>query len=204
MTAIRATLLPVCLLLLAVALQSGCATTGPAADTASATEQRRQNIAGLEQAILALGDEVDPEEASRTARIAIEYSREQALEYEVTGSPIMHNVLVNLGIKSRGLCKDWTRDLLVRLRDEDLQSLEFNWAIANYDRAFQIEHSTVIVSARGDGIEKGIVLDGWRNSGDLFWASTLEDTDYPWRPAKEIYALKQQVEDDDRDSTRIR
>ena len=122
----------------------------------------------------------------------------------MTGSPIVHNVLVNLGIKSRGLCKDWTRDLLARLREEEFRSIEFNWAIANYDRAFQIEHSTVIVAARGEGIENGIVLDGWRNGGDLFWSATAEDTDYRWRPAREIYALKKQTEADTGDTTRIR
>lgn len=167
-------------------------------------DDRQQEIAALEQSIRSLGSDVDPDEARRTALIAIDYSQQLAREYEVTSPPLVHNLLVNLGIKSRGLCKDWTRDLLVRLRREDFDSLEFNWAIANYEKAFRVEHSTVIVSARGDGIEQGVVLDGWRNGGDLFWAPTLEDSAYHWYPAKEIFALKKQAEDDAGDTTRIR
>lgn len=181
----------------------GCATTGPVANAPTAVE-RRQDITALEQAMVALGDDVDPQEARRAARIAIEYSHQLAQEYEITGSPLMHNVLVNLGIRSRGLCKDWTRDLLLRLRQEDFDSLEFNWAIANYSHAFRIEHSTVIVSAPGDGIAQGLVLDGWRNSGDLFWSPTLDDRDYQWHPAKQIFALKKAAEDEAADTMRIR
>ena len=183
---------------------AGCATTGPVADAPTATE-RQQDIAALERAIAALGDDVDPREARRAARIAIEYSHQLAEEYEITGSPLMHNVLVNLGIRSRGLCKDWTRDLLVRLRKEDFDSLEFNWAIANYSEAFRIELDHVLGSeAVGARIEQGLILDGWRNSGDLFWAPTLEDPEYRWHPATEVFALKKAAEDEAAGTTRIR
>lgn len=191
------------LLVLWVALLQACATGSPMPGAAPADE-RQQNITALELSIRSLGDDIDPHEARRAARIAIDYSQQLAREYEVASPPLVHNVLVNLGIKSRGLCKDWTRDLLVRLRREDFDSLEFNWAIANYEKAFLVEHSTVIVSARGDSIEQGVVLDGWRNGGELFWTPTLEDSEYRWHPAKEIFALKKQAEDEARNTIRIR
>ena len=147
--------------------------------------------AQLGSAILSLGDDVDPEEAQRAARVAIDYSRQQARDYEITASPLMHNVMVNLGIRERGLCVHWTRDLMVRLQQERFRSLELHWGVANYESTFRIEHSTVIISARGDSLQQGLVLDGWRNSGDLFWARTHEDGAYAWRPHGEVQALKE-------------
>ena len=151
-----------------------------------------RRIADLEHAILSLGDNVDPGEASRAARVAIDYSLQLAREYGVSGSPLFHNIMVNLGIKSRGLCVHWTRDLGDRLRQEDFKSLDLHWAIANYESLFRLEHSTVVISAHGDSLQQGLVLDPWRNAGELYWARTLEDTDYPWRPQAEIHALKDQ------------
>ena len=176
--------------ILLLLLLQACATgSGPVDNTAAADRQR---IDDLDRAILALGSGVDPDEASRAARVAIEYSRQLAREYEVEGSPILHNLMVNLGIKSRGLCVHWTQDLRDRLDEEEFRSLDLHWAIANYESLFRIEHSTVVISARGDGLERGLVLDPWRNAGDLFFAPTLEDADYRWRPRAEIHALKDQ------------
>jgi hypothetical protein len=187
-SSIRTAILMLCLLLL-----QGCAVDPARLDISRADEQRR--IADLEQAILSLGDDIDPEEASRAARVAIDYSLQLAREYEVSGSPIFHNVMVNLGLRSRGLCVHWTRDLRDRLRQEDFRSLDLHWAIANYESLFRLEHSTVVVSARGAGLQQGLVLDPWRNSGELYWARTLDDSDYNWRPQAEILALKEQRAD---------
>ena len=106
----------------------------------------------------------------------------------------MHNIKVNLGFRDRGLCIDWTRDLLARLERENFVSLELHWAIANYESAFRLEHSTVVISARDHGIEQGLVLDPWRYSGNLYWARTTRDPGYRWKPQAEIHALKRRHE----------
>ena len=151
-------------------------------------------IDALQQDILALDTTIDRAEAGRAARIALRYSRELARRYEVENSPIMHNLLVNLGLKERGLCKHWTADLLERLQRERFRSLELHWAIGNFDTAFSLEHSSVVVSARGEQIERGLVLDPWRNSGNLYWAPTLADPGYNWKPYREVLALKREYE----------
>ena len=91
----------------------------PATDIAVAD----QRIQELNRAILSLGDEVHPGEARRAARTALEYSRQLAREYEVTDSALVHNIKVNLGLKERGLCIDWTSDLMARLRQESCEGL---------------------------------------------------------------------------------
>ena len=182
--------LTICILSLAFFLLTGCASSNPSLELPPGVEMQR--ISDLNHAILLLSDEIDPSEAQRSARIAIEYSRQLARQYEISSSPIMHNVLVNLGLKPRGLCVDWTSDLLARLQQEQFYSLDLHWGIANYDIAFRLEHSTVIISARGDTLNQGLVLDPWRHAGQLYWAPTLEDPDYTWKPQAEIHALKRE------------
>jgi hypothetical protein len=175
---------------LLLCMLAGCASSQPAVDLPSFIEQQR--IGELQLAIVALGADVDSHEARQAAAIAIEYPLELARQYEITDPPLVHNVLVNLGMKPRGLCVDWTTDLLTRLQQERFRSLSLHWGIANYESAFRIEHSSVIISARGDSLQQGLVLDPWRNGGRLFWAKTLEDPSYTWRPHAEINALKRE------------
>jgi len=180
----------VCILTLTFILLQGCASSGPQLDLPPTVEKQR--IQDLNHAILNLGDDIDASEAQRLASISIKYSHELARQYEISSSPIMHNLLVNLGLKPRGLCVDWTTDLLARLKQERFYSLDLHWAIANYETTFSLEHSTVVVSARGDSINQGLVLDPWRYSGELFWAPTLEDSGYVWKPQAEIHAMKRE------------
>ena len=183
-----------CALISLPILLSGCASQTPRLEPHPLVAEQR--IEELKRAIFELGDDIDAGEARQAARIAIEYSRQLAREYEITDSAIVHNIKVNLGLKPRGLCVDWTRDLITRLKRERFHSLDLHWAIANYERAFRLEHSTVIVSARGESLEQGLVLDPWRYSGELYWSPTLLDKDYSWKPQGEIYALKKQREID--------
>jgi hypothetical protein len=180
-------------LLLACLLQ-GCATPDPAPDSLlnPAAPLEQQRIDELELAMLELGDDIDPVEAHTAATIAIEYPLQLALEYEISDSPLMHNFLVNMGVKQRGLCVDWTYDLLVRLQQERFRSFKLHWGVANYDSAFRIEHSSVIISARDQPLQQGLVLDPWRHSGQLFWAKTLQDPEYRWTPHAEVHAQKRE------------
>jgi len=189
MKAISPNSIPTVIPLLLLLLLPACAGSGARLEQPAAAQQAR--VDDLGHAILSLGADVDPDEAQRAARVSISYSRQQAREYEITGSPLFHNIMVNLGIRERGLCVHWTHDLMARLQQERFRSLDLHWGIANYESAFRIEHNTVIVSARGDGLQQGLVLDGWRHAGELYWAPASADPGYPWRPFAEIQALKE-------------
>jgi len=191
-----------CALTILVLMLNGCASKAPHVEAGPMVAQQRINE--LELAILALGNDIDAGEARRAATIAIEYPWQLAAEYEITGSAILHNIKVNLGLKTRGLCIDWTSDLLTRMKQEAFYSLDLHWAIANYETSFRLEHSTVVVSARGDSLEQGLILDPWRNSGDLFWAPALHDPGYQWKPQAEIHALKRQRKADNKNRSLVR
>ena len=69
-----------------------------------------------------------------------------------------------MGLKPRGLCWHWAEDIERRLRAEDFQTLDLHRAIANANN-IRIEHSTTIVSRRGDGMYDGLVLDRYCGIG---------------------------------------
>lgn len=147
-------------------------------------------IAKLALSIQALGPNVDPAEAARAARITYFHTQQLAREYQITDPPLIHNSKVNRGIKPRGLCWHWADDIESRLQQENFRTLSLHRAIANHDKPFLIEHSTTIVSARGDGMFDGIVLDPWRYGGVLFWEKTREDKRYDWTPRAEVFEWK--------------
>ena len=147
-----------------------------------------EDVTRLAAAILDLGPQVDPEEAARAARISYEHSHRLALEYEITDPPIVHNTKVNMGLKPRGLCWHWARDMEDRLKLENFQTLDLHRAVANADNAFRLEHSTAVISAKGDSFREGIVLDPWRKGGRLTWAPVAWDKDYTWEPRNEVVA----------------
>ena len=157
--------------------------TGPDRTTLST----RSEIVGLADTIAGLSPDVDPVEAERAAEIAVEHSLYLAEAWEVTDGPLRHNTKVNLGIKERGLCYHWAWAIEERLAEENFQTLDLHLAIANSE-SLRLQHSTAIVSAKGDNLYEGVVLDGWRNGyGVLFWSPTVDDTRYEWLPQQEVF-----------------
>jgi predicted small lipoprotein YifL len=145
-------------------------------------------VSRLAAAIAALGPEVDRDEARRAAEISYAHTHRLAREYKITDPPIIHNTKVNLGIKPRGLCWHWARDMEERLAQERFETLDLHRAVANADNAFRLEHSTAVVSARGAAYDDGIALDPWRKGGRLTWVPVREDRAYKWQPRNEVVA----------------
>lgn len=169
---------------LALLLAAACGAP-PAPDVAD-----QRDIAALTRELISLGPEIDPAEAGRMARISIEYALHLREAYGVTDPPLVHNTKVNMGLRPRGLCYQWADDLEARLRQEGFETFAFHRAIANSHTRLLIDHSVLIVSRRGDDMYAGVVLDGWRNGGDLFWSRTTEDERYDWVPREIVFARR--------------
>lgn len=164
---------------LAVLVLAGCTTPAPTAD--------QSDVEALAQSIRMLGPEVDPAEAQRAATIAYSYSQQLARDWNVTDPAIIHNAKVINGFREKGLCNDWAEAMTKRLRQENFRTLDLHWATSP-PTSFRIIHHSASISAKGDSMYDGIILDPWRNSGALFWAPVREDTRYNWKPRQEVRA----------------
>ena len=137
-----------------------------------------KKIVELYQSIMTLGPNIVESEAKFVAREAVLYPKVLANRYKLMNPPLFHNVLVNYGRRERGLCYQWTRDMGLQI-NRPMKSLHFFHGVA-FRRNYWKEHSTLVVAAKGKGVPDGIILDPWRNSGNLFWSHVKDDKKYPW------------------------
>ena len=164
----------------------GCNHTAPppnhirAAKLGPPQSNHLQRIDSLTRALLGLGNGTGPTEAEQVAKTSVTYSAELARHYRTVRPPELHNILVRLGLKKRGLCYHWADDLLARLEKLDLVNLHLQRAVTHQGSDLYEHHSVVVTSSKGT-FEEGIVLDPWRSSGELFWAPVSEDR-HPWVP----------------------
>lgn len=136
-----------------------------------------ESINDLRDALIALDPRhVDPREAELLSVTAHTTSRQLAREYGVTGDPAIHNYLINIGVKKKGICADYTRDIGVRLREFHFKTLVLHWGAA-YAKESD-ENNALVVTARNQPFIDGIVLDGWRRAGRLFWCDVKDDGEY--------------------------
>jgi hypothetical protein len=138
--------------------------------------------AALRDQLVKLDRSVDPDEAARLAKVAVEQAVTLAHQYRVVRPAWFQNILVNNGLRQRGLCYHWANDLFPPLHDLDLQSLELHLAVARMDTSH--EHNCIVVTARRQPFAEGIVLDAWRHSGRLWFGVVARDK-YPWHPLPE-------------------
>ena len=135
-----------------------------------------RSIKHLRDALVALAPDVDPAEAELCSVAAHTASRSLAREYRVAWCPAFQNLLIHMGKRQRGYCGHYTRDIGERLKELRLKTLVLHWGAAYAGTPG--ENNGLVVTARNQPFEEGIVMDGWRNSGQLFWCPLKEDIGY--------------------------
>ena len=172
-------------LLLIAATLAGCATDADyrpnraVADPTIESSAFTAEITALNDELTGLSTAIDAGEARQVAETAIIYSQTLAARYRVVKPAVWHNILVRMGARERGLCYHWTTDLMRKLQSLGLTSFKLYWGVAHQGSELR-EHNSVVIAARDQAFDKGLVLDPWRNSGDLYWATVPQDR-YPWR-----------------------
>ena len=144
--------------------------------------------ASLRTRIAALSPTVSPDDARRVAYAAYMTGLELRREWHVVWLPGLQNLLVNMGARKGGLCFQWATELLVRLDALKLQTIELHWAESFANTSG--EHNVIVVTARGQAFEEGILLDNWRYSGHLVWTQVTTDPEYHWTENKSELARR--------------
>jgi hypothetical protein len=138
------------------------------------------SIKGLRDALVALAPDVDPGEAELVSVTAHTTEHRLAHEYRMVWFPGFQNLLIHTGRRQRGYCGDFARDIGERLKELRLKTLVLHWGSAY--AGTPIEDNALVVTARNQPFEKGIIMDGWRDAPQLFWCPLKKDTAYRRTP----------------------
>jgi hypothetical protein len=106
--------------------------------------------------------------------------------FEMTSPPQYHNFLVNIGIKEKGLCYHWSDALYLHfMKSENYPSFEFHLVGANIGK-YWTEHNSLVIVGKGKPIKSGVIIDPWRNAGELYFSKVKDDRGYRWihRPSR--------------------
>ena len=154
-------------------LMTACVNLGTA-------EERRVQARQLSLELQQLSPTVQAVEADKLALTAIEESAKLSDDFNPLCFPWMNNGLVNTGLRKRGLCYQWRDDLFPHLHRLNLQTLTLH--LTSSRRATMREHNAIVVTAKGQRFEDGLVIDPWRKGGRLWWGRLSEDKGHPWKP----------------------
>ena len=133
------------------------------------------NTVALADRLTALSPRVDPNEAKALAECAYATVTQLRREYRMFGTPIFNNFLVYHGLRKRGYCYHWMADLLVALDALKLKTLELHWG-ETYAGTWR-ENNCLVVTAKGQSFDRGIMLESWSHLGHLRWRAVLSDED---------------------------
>ena len=135
-----------------------------------------RSIKKLRDALVALAPDVDPGEAELVSVTAHTTSRSLAREYRVVWCAGVQNILINTGRRQRGFCGHYTRDIGERLRELKVKTLVLHWGAAYANTP--AENNCLVVTARNQPFDEGIILDGWRTAPQLYWFPLKKDMAY--------------------------
>ena len=133
------------------------------------------NAEELANQLARLSRRVDSNEAKLLAECAYATVARLREEYRPFGTPIFNNFLVYHGLKKRGYCYHWTEDLLLTLDKLKLKTLELHWG-DTYRDTWQ-ENNCLVVTAKGQPFDRGMILECWRHFGHLRWNLVPSDQD---------------------------
>jgi len=136
----------------------------------------------LANQLAALSPSVDQKEARLLAQCAYATVSQLRRQYDMFATPIFNNFLVYHGLRKRGYCYHWAEDLLVALDALKLKTLELHWG-ESYAGTWR-ENNCVVVTAKGQPFDRGMIIEAWRHFGHLRWNLVLSDEDRYFENAK--------------------
>jgi hypothetical protein len=142
-------------------------------------QESEEKVRNLTNMLLNTSKKIDKNEAKDLAKSSVYYAQKLANDYNVIYPPLWQNTLVNLGLKKRGLCYEWANDLWKYLKAKNYKSLRLHYVGSDVGNYF--EHNALSISAKNEDINNSILLDAWRDSGNLYFIELNKDEKYDWK-----------------------
>jgi hypothetical protein len=146
-----------------------------------------QRVEEVEKMLQSLKPTPEPKEVARLTHDLFRETAHLTKAFNLTSPPWFHNILVNTGIRQKGLCYHWSDTLYLYLKKQHYQGFSFHLAGANIGSCLK-EHNALVITSRVGSFKEGVVVDPWRNSGELFLSPLAQDPSYTWvhRPKREL------------------
>jgi len=140
-------------------------------------------VVDLKSDLIQMSGKIGMEEADLMAKKIIQKLYDLSNEYKVAGSALINNLLVNMKVKDKGFCYQYTDALRKMLEEKAWRHFDFHWGAA-YDKTW-LENNGLVITAKGKPFETGIVIDPWRTASRPYWNRVKGDR-YPWKELKDV------------------
>lgn len=131
----------------------------------------------LSQKLITLDNHIDKKQALKISYTILKVSKDIKNEFAPIKYPWINNILVNIGIKKKGLCWEWRDELYNRL-DGKIKPFDILKVVANKGRLN--EHNAIVLNHKSNNIQNAILVDLWRFSGTPYIVNTQDDDSYVW------------------------
>lgn len=148
-----------------------------ACSTAPETSQNRAE--SLVSLLQTLNKDIPYAEALSLSREIFQQTDQLRVQFDPISEPHVNNFLVNIGLKEKGLCYEWSDPLYIYFRRKPYKYFSFHLLVANRGKYFQ-EHNVLVVTSKKDEISEGVIIDPWRKPGKVYFSKVKDDTKYVW------------------------
>ena len=137
-------------------------------------------VEALTQQLQSLDTKIPHDEALALSKDVFQTASQLRQTFQRNTPPLVHNFLVNIGAKEKGLCYHWSDALYLHLSKQRYASFEFHLVGANIGEYF-FEHNALVVMAKQGKIQEGILIDPWRDKDQLYFSQLAQDREYLWK-----------------------
>jgi len=110
-------------------------------------------------------------------------------KFKPVSEPHFNNFLINVGVKDKGLCYQWSDALYLFFSKKQSAHFEFHLLVSHKGEYFY-EHNVLVVVAKGKNILDGVIIDPWRDPEQLYFSKVREDKKYQWKHRGERGCLR--------------
>jgi len=143
-----------------------------------------KDVQKLYKEITSLSNTISKDEALDIALFSTSYTKQLANSYDLVGTPKFQNFLINIGLKKKGYCYNYADDLAKALHQRGYQTVSIYRAAHKIHTYF--EHNCVVITPK-ERNDIGVILDGWRNAGKLYFDYMSRDRkNYNWKIFQKI------------------
>ena len=149
-----------------------CANTSP--------DISQNRVEELSKLLRSLNNSIPPTKAELLSREIFKETAKLTKKFKPVSEPHFNNFLINVGVKDKGLCYQWSDALYIHFSGKNYHDFEFHLLVANKGEYFY-EHNVLVVVAKGEKVMDGVIIDPWREPGKLYFSKVNEDKKYEWR-----------------------